>query len=160
MKKIKNIWACIFASSASRIKRQISLKCNSFTDCSSKTYYVICEMYKFYFFITENILNGCVGCAYCLQTNIWKFQSLAQHFKFRCEKICLLNDCLCEICVHQTPLLQKNDFDNVYLNRRCAPTYFFPSISHFWGQTNPFFLIENPKTGHVAVMTEAPVPAA
>lgn len=148
------------ASSASWIKRQISLDCNSFTDCNWRDKYVICEMYKFYFCVTENILNGYVGCAYCLQKHLWKFQSLARHFKFRCDKICLLNDCLCDICVHQTPLLQKNDFDNVYLNRRCALTYFFPSVSNFWGQTNPFFFIEDPVTGHIAVTFDAPVAAA
>lgn len=113
-------------------------------------------MYKFYFSVSDTILSGCVACAYCKQTNIWKFQSLANHFKFRCEKICLLNDCDCNICTPQNPYIKLKDTANIYVNRKSAINYFFPSVEQYWGVTEPCFLIKDTDTGHIIMTSLTP----
>ncbi len=117
-------------------------------------------MYKPFFCVSDKVLNGYVACAYCNQKNIWKFQNLAHHFKFSCKNICLLNDCDCNICVYQIPLVKINDGVNLYLNRKSAINYFSPSVEQFWGQTEPCFLIRDSDSGDILITHLTPESAA
>ena len=114
-------------------------------------------MLKVYFYFSEKILSGFVGCIYCGKKDLYHFVNTFNHFNFECKDICDTH-CECSKCSDPLPQGKLFDCENIYLNRKSADTYFFPSVTNLWGIHEPCFLVVD-KFHQLFVIKEPPAQA-
>ena len=119
------------------------------------------KMFTVQFHLSENVLNGFIGCPYCRKKNIKNYENAFHHLNCDCKSICE-EDCECNICQMTCAFLIKDDGINIYVNKRCVKDYFFPSIKEYWGINEPCFLLtlKDDVSGELYIMNDSPASAS